>query len=132
LLLLACSAALLVAWILDRLSPMVVLGAVFGANANQVHKWSHRSDTENGVIITMFQRLRLLQTPGHHAKHHAGRKGSHYCVLSNVLNPFLDWCRFWRGLEWVLERLFGLKKRDDDAMLAMVLRSEPDFLSKAS
>jgi ubiquitin-conjugating enzyme E2 variant len=132
LLLVACIVALVVAWIIGRLSPMVVLGAVFGVNANQVHKWSHRSDAENGPVIVMFQRLGLLQTPSHHAGHHVGQKASRYCVLTNVLNPFLDWCRFWRGLELVLDKLFGLKKRDDDAMLAIVLRSEPDFLSKAS
>jgi ubiquitin-conjugating enzyme E2 variant len=131
LLVLACIAALLVAWILGQLSPMVVLGAVLGANANQVHKWSHRTESENGRIIVTLQRLRLVQTPSHHAGHHVCQKDSHYCVLSNVLNPILDWSRFWRGLEWGLERLFGLTKRDDDAILAMVLRSEPEFLSKA-
>ena len=36
----ACGAALLVAWGLGRLSPMVVVAAVLGINANQVHKWS--------------------------------------------------------------------------------------------
>lgn len=131
LLLVACIAALLVAWILGQLSPMVVLAAVLGANANQVHKWSHRSESENGRIIVTLQRLRLVQTPSHHARHHVCQKDSHYCVLSNVLNPILEWSRFWRGLEWVLERWFGLTKRDDDAMLAMVLRREPEFLSKA-
>jgi len=132
LLLLACAASLVVAWAFGRLSPMVVLGAIFGANANQIHKWSHRSDVENGPIIVVLQRLRLLQTPGHHAQHHQGRKASHYCVMTNVLNPILDRCRFWRGLEVGLDRLFGLKKRDDDAMLAGVLGNEPDFLNSAS
>jgi hypothetical protein len=30
----------------------------------------------------------------------------------------------------VLEVMFGLKKRDDDAMLAAMLREVPDFLSR--
>jgi ubiquitin-conjugating enzyme E2 variant len=132
LLLWACAAALVVAWSLGRLSPMVVLAAVLGANANQVHKWSHRSETENGPVIAALQRLRLLQSPRHHQQHHLGRKDSHYCVLTNVLNPVLDRSRFWKGLELVLERAFGLKKRDDDAMLAAVLREAPDFLGRAS
>ena len=132
LLLVACAVALLVAWGLGRLSPMVVLAAVFGANANEVHKWSHRSQAENGPVVVALQRLGLVQTPRHHLQHHLDGKDSHYCVLTNLLNPVLDGCRFWRGLERVLAGVFGLKKRNDDTMLAAVLREEPDFLSHAS
>lgn len=60
--------------------------------------------------------------------HHIDHRDSHYCVLTDFLNPVLDGCRFWRSLEQVLAVLFGLKKRDDEAMLAAVLREEPDFL----
>lgn len=132
LLIAASAAALVVAWLIGELSPMVVVAAVLGSNANQVHKWSHRSDAENGPIVATLQRLRLLQTPAHHAGHHMGRKDSRYCVLTNVLNPILDGCGFWRGVELALEKLFGLKKRDDDALLAQLLQGEPDFLDKAS
>ena len=132
LLLFACAGALLAAWSLGRLGPMMVLAAVFGANANQVHKLSHRSAAENGAVVVALQRLRLLQTPRHHQRHHVGGKDSHYCVLTNLLNPVLDRCRFWRGLELGLEWGFGLKKRNDDEMLAAVLREEPDFLIERS
>jgi Lipid desaturase domain len=73
--------------------------------------------------------LRLLRTPSYHLHHHLDRKASHCCVLSNLLNPILDGCRFWRGMEFVIERVFGVKKRDDETMLAIVLRNEPDFLT---
>ncbi len=131
LLLFSCLGVLLVAWLLGRMSPMVVLAAVLGANANQAHKWSHRSVIENGPAITALQRVRLIQSPTHHNRHHLDRKDSHYCVLTDFLNPLLDRCRFWRGLESVFARWFGLKKRDDDAMLAAVLREDPDFLDQA-
>jgi ubiquitin-conjugating enzyme E2 variant len=85
---------------------------------------------ENGPVIAALQRIRLLQSPRHHQQHHLGRKDSHYCVLTDALNPVLDRTRFWKGLERVLEVVFGLKKRDDDAMLAAVLREVPDFLSR--
>jgi plasmanylethanolamine desaturase len=129
LLLFSCMAALCVAWLVGRLSPMVVLAAVLGANANQVHKWSHRTRAENGALIVTAQRLRLIQSPSHHQRHHAESKDSHYCVLTDFLNPILDSCRFWRGLETVLGWV-GLEKRDDDVMLAAVLRKEPDFLDQ--
>jgi plasmanylethanolamine desaturase len=131
LLLCSCAAAVIVAGLLGRLSPMVVLGAALGANANQVHKWSHRTGTENGLLISLAQRLWLVQSPSHHMRHHAGGKDSHYCVLTSFLNPILDGCRFWRGLEWLLG-LVGLERRDDEAMLASVLLEEPDFLDSDS
>ena len=131
LLLVSCGAALFVAWMIGRLSPMVVLAAVLGANANQVHKWSHRTKAENGVLIVAAQRLKLIQSPTHHQSHHLDNKDSHYCVLTDFLNPILDSCRFWRGLEAVLG-VVGLRKRNDDMLLAAVLRDEPDFLDRAS
>ena len=124
-----CAAALVVAWLLGRLSPMVVLGAVLGANANQVHKWSHRTPAENGPAVGVAQRLLLIQSPGHHHQHHSGRKISHYCVLTNLLNPVLDGFRVWRGLESVL-RQGGLRKRDDDQLLVVVLAGDPGFLDR--
>jgi ubiquitin-conjugating enzyme E2 variant len=129
LLLAACVSALLIALAAGRLSPMVVLAAVLGANANQVHKWSHRTARENGPVIAALQRVGLIQSPAHHHRHHVDRKDTHYCVLTNLLNPVLDRLRFWRGLEFLIERVFGVRKRDDDAMLALVLAREPDFLS---
>jgi ubiquitin-conjugating enzyme E2 variant len=108
---------------------MVVLAAVLGANANQVHKWSHRTKAENGVLIVAAQHLKLIQSPSHHQRHHVDGKDSHYCVLTDFLNPILDYCRFWRGLE-ALARAVGLRKRNDDLTLAAVLLDEPDFLDK--
>jgi hypothetical protein len=131
LLLAACLVALLIALTLGRLGPMVILAAVLGANANQIHKWSHRTPHENGAIIVLMQRLKLLQSPDHHNKHHLGSRDSHYCVLTNFMNPILDSCRFWRGLEIVVNRLLGIKKRDDDTILSAVLAEEPDFLGDA-
>jgi ubiquitin-conjugating enzyme E2 variant len=131
LLLVACLVVLAIAWTFNWLSPMVVLAAALAVNANQIHKWSHRSVEENGRLITIAQRAGLLQSPSDHRAHHSGEKNSSYCVMTGLLNPVLDRSRFWRGLEWVLGRL-GLEKRDDDALLAQVLKEEPGFLEAAT
>ena len=131
LLLVACLASLLIALALGRLTPMVVLAAVLGANANQIHKWSHRTPGENGAMIVAVQRLRLIQSPGHHNGHHLDGKDSRYCVLTDFLNPTLDRCHFWRGVEFLIRRLFGTRKRNDDALLSLVLAGEPNFLGDA-
>jgi plasmanylethanolamine desaturase len=131
LLLLLCIAALLVAFAIGRLSPMVFLAAILGVNANQVHKWCHRTPRENGPIIVALQRLHLVQTPREHYGHHLGKKDTCYCVLTGVLNPILDACRFWRALEFGIYALSGVRKRDDDELLALVLADDPSFLDGA-
>src|SRR5512138_136807 len=106
LLLLLCLASLVVAFAIDRLSPMVFLAAVLGVNANQVHKWCHRTPRENGRFIGALQTLRLVQSPRQHRRHHVDKKDAAYCVLTDFLNPILDSCRFWRALEFVILKVF--------------------------
>lgn len=131
LLLLIGLAALLIAFAMGHLSPMVFLSAALGVNANQVHKWCHRTRRENGKLIVAMQRIGLAQSPRQHNRHHLGKKDTCYCVLTGVLNPILDACRFWRALEFLVFTLFRIKKRDDDALLALVLVEDPGFLDGA-
>lgn len=88
---------LTVAWLVGALGWQVWLVVILGVNANQVHKWAHRTPRENGLFISLLQRVRLVQTPRHHACHHTDPKNSHYCVRTNLLNPLLDGIRFWDG-----------------------------------
>ena len=130
LLLFTCLAVMAIAWLFGRLSPMVVFGAFLGANANQVHKWSHRSPRENGWLVAALQRLHVIQSPSHHQQHHMGMKNSHYCVLTDILNPILDGIGFWRALEFAIAKVFGVRKRDDDEMLNLVLAKDPRLLDR--
>lgn len=111
-------AALLVAGAaaLGRLTWQVWLFALVAGNANEVHKWSHRTRRENGRFISWLQDIRLLQTPQHHAIHHTNPKEVHYCPVTNVLNPVLDALHFWEGLEWLLAALTGLRRRPDTSV----------------
>jgi plasmanylethanolamine desaturase len=128
LLMLVCLAGLFAAWAIGRLSPMVFFAAALGVNANQVHKWCHRTPRENGPVIVALQRLRFVQSPRQHYGHHLARKDACYCVLTDFLNPVLDRCRFWRALEFLIHRCFGIAKRDDEALLTLVLAEDPFFL----
>jgi len=107
-----------VAWVCGLLNWQVFLFAILGVNANQVHKWAHRSPAENGPLICFMQRIRLLQTPRHHAGHHTDPKTSRYCVLTNFLNPVLDGLGLWHALEWLLRVLFGIRRREDASVQA--------------
>ena len=130
LLLLICTLIVLVTVVLGVFNWMVALAVLIGVNANQVHKWSHRTRQENGPLVTLLQRVRLVQSPSHHHRHHIHGKDSHYCVLTDFLNPILDRARFWRGLEWGIARLFGVRRRDDEAMALDVLAREPGFFGE--
>ena len=101
----------------DLLSWHVVLFASLVANANQVHKWAHMQAAELPRVVAALQRLMLLQTTRHHSRHHQGARDTHYCVLTNLLNPVLEELQAWRRLERVIERLTGIRRRDEAAAL---------------
>ena len=115
---LALLSAILVvgAWSFGLLTWQVWLFAILAANANEFHKWEHRTRKENGRIISFLQDIKILQTAKHHALHHTDPKNSHYCTVTNVLNPLLDGIRFWDGAEWALARTTGLRRREDTSV----------------
>lgn len=102
-----------VAWASDHLTWQVWLFAALSANANQIHKWSHRAPHENGRIISFLQRIKLLQTQRHHAQHHRMDKNTHYCSITNIVNPVLDELGFWKEIEGALKKMFGMTRRED-------------------
>jgi hypothetical protein len=104
------------AWLAGLLTWEVWLFAILSANANEFHKWAHRTRNENGWLISFLQDIRLLQTARHHARHHTDPKNSHYCTMTNVLNPVLDRLGFWSGMEWALARTAGIERREDTSV----------------
>jgi plasmanylethanolamine desaturase len=115
-LMLVSAALVMVAWFAGLLTWEVWLFAILSANANELHKWEHRTRKENGWLISFLQDIRLLQTAKHHARHHTDPKESHYCTITNFLNPVLDGAHFWDGLEWLLARTIGLVRREDTSI----------------
>ena len=89
----------------------MLLFVAIGVNANEIHKWNHLPARKRPRFIAALHSLRLLQTPQHHIKHHVAGKDTHYCVITNVVNPVVDAVRFWRILEKAIAVLFGAHKR---------------------
>ncbi|MEJ2116323.1 MAG: fatty acid desaturase CarF family protein [Gammaproteobacteria bacterium] len=100
-------------YLLNSLNWMVFLTILIGINANEIHKWAHRSESENGKVITALQKLTLIQTPHHHCKHHINKKDTHYCIITNYLNVVLDRLKVWRIIEIMIYIITGNKPRDD-------------------
>ena len=107
---------LLAAWLMNRLTWEVVLAVAIGANANEVHKWTHRTRRENGRLICSFQDIGVLQSRSHHARHHRGQKNTHYCVITNYLNPVLEAMGLWQFLERLIYVVFRVRRRPDPSV----------------
>ncbi len=108
--------ALGVAWGFGVLTWQLAVFVVVGVNSNQIHKWAHRTRAENGPVISFFQDIHLFQSPRQHAIHHTDPKNTYYCPVTNLLNPVLERVQFWNRLETLIERVTGLRHRDDTSV----------------
>jgi len=98
------------------ISWQLYLICALGGFCNEFHCWAHRGPEENGPIITAIHRLRIIQTPAHHAVHHTDPKNRAYCVLTNFTNPVLDRIEFWRRTEAVIAFVFRIRPRPDASL----------------
>lgn len=109
-----CSALItLAAWWGGWLSWHVWLFCALGANANQLHKYTHVPRAKIPLLIRWLQDLRVFQSAKDHALHHSGKKNTAYCVITPYLNMLLDKIGFWRGLEKIIVPLTGAPRRED-------------------
>lgn len=102
---------ILIAYLSNSLTWEVLLFSALIINANQIHKWAHMTrDKDKPVIIAMLQKLYVLQRTKNHGQHHRKPHLTHYCTVTNVLNPILDKIRFWRMLEFILRGYHPIDK----------------------
>ncbi|NQY12958.1 MAG: hypothetical protein HRT81_03745 [Henriciella sp.] len=102
------ASAALIIWALGWLNPVTGMALCIGAFANIIHGWAHKSRKANGPFITAIQWLGLLQSRRHHARHHLNGKNSHFCIITDHMNPVLEAVSFFAILERGLA-LFGLQ-----------------------
>ena len=76
------------------------LVAIFVSHINQVHVWSHSYKTY--TIVKLLQKIGLFQSVKHHSLHHKKPYLVKYCILTEYLNPLLDYVKFWRCLEYII------------------------------
>lgn len=107
---LVAAGVVLVAAYLNLLSLGVWVFALLIANANQIHKWTHQNAKEKGPLVHWLQKLRIIQTPREHARHHSGEKNTHYCIITNFSNPVFEKLRVWQGLDWMMCNLLGVRR----------------------
>lgn len=84
----------------------LMIAFALASQANETHAWAHKRVQNR--LIRGLQEFGVFQSPRHHAGHHKAPHDQRYCTLSDWLNPVLDRLRFWRALEVVADRVFGL------------------------
>lgn len=82
---------------------------------NQFHKWAHQA--KRNRFVRWLQRAKLILSPEHHGLHHARPFSHAYCITTGWLNPLLEKIRFFRGLEWLIEKVTGNQARANDQIL---------------
>lgn len=98
----------IILWGLAWLNLTTCVALLFGAFSNIIHGWAHRSRRRNGRVIAGLQKIGVIQSRRHHARHHANNKNSHFCIITNHVNPVLEWLNLFAILEWVIG-LTGLR-----------------------
>jgi ubiquitin-conjugating enzyme E2 variant len=88
---------------------VILFFAVIAINANEIHKWAHRSERENGILITWLQRFWIIQSRRQHQKHHTRPFDTSFCVVTPWLNPVLNRIKFWSALESIIVLLSGIQ-----------------------
>ena len=82
---------------------IVTIAILLSGLGNEVHVWAHRSRRDNGPLISLLHDMGLLQGPRQHSTHHRKPYSTHFCVMTNWLNPLLEVVRFWPAIESALE-----------------------------
>ena len=113
-------AVLVGAWFLGWANAELALVVVLSVNANEFHRWAHRTRAENGRVISLIEDWKLLQGRAHHGRHHGGLRNSHYCAITCWVDQVLESLRVWRALEWSVESVTGVSPRLDPAVAARV------------
>jgi ubiquitin-conjugating enzyme E2 variant len=86
--------------VVGRLTWFSALVIAFAVNANQIHKFSHTSASDLPQWVRTLQAVGVFQSK--HYKHHRGSFDTHYCPMTDVVNPLLDRSHFWFALRRVL------------------------------
>lgn len=85
-----------------------LFGTICGIHANQIHKYCHMPIDRRPKWFIFCQKIGFLNS--YHHLHHRNQFNTHYCIITNILNPVLDKINFWIHLEKIIRLLEILLK----------------------
>lgn len=80
---------------------------LFVSQANEIHAWAHQRCSS---WVRALQETGILQSPRHHGEHHRSPFDVKYCVMSDWLNPILDYFQVWRWMEYFISPIIKVKE----------------------
>lgn len=80
----------------------------FLVTGNVIHRFSHMRDCENYTFVIFLQKCGIFCSHEHHSLHHS-LIGKRYCAICPCNNYLLDYILFWRGLEYIIYLMIGVK-----------------------
>jgi hypothetical protein len=89
-----------------------VTALIVGSQANEIHRWAHMPTKDVPKFLQRVQKTGLLLGSFHHWRHHTGRLDSHYCTVTNFVNPILDRLKLFRAIERMIWIVTNYSPRD--------------------
>jgi len=125
------SAAFTGLYLAGWMNPMALTALALLAFSNEIHALAHRSPAKNGPVISRLQKWGVMQSFARHAAHHRGLKNTHYCTITDRLNPVLEETRFWRRLEALIRVIARQRPRRDPTVRRRQRRLNRKSLEKS-
>jgi hypothetical protein len=86
----------------------IVTFFILTSSTNIIHRFSHMRECENHFLVRCLHQFKILPSHEHHSIHHK-ISTEKYCPISTYTNYLLDAILFWRGLEYIVFLLTGIK-----------------------
>lgn len=112
-------------WIADLLNLFTISFVFAASQANETHRWAHLPSRRRPLFVRILQRAGLFVSSRHHGRHHIHPFNSHYCTITNYINPVIDGMKLFRGIEYAIFRVCRVKPRDDDVSAGRGSRRPP-------
>lgn len=97
---------------------------------SQAHKWAHVKPENVPSVVRALQRMGLLLSAEHHARHHVVPYVKNYCITTGLCDGLLTRIRFFPRLERLITAVTGAQPRDHDASLFAQLADAPSVPTK--
>jgi ubiquitin-conjugating enzyme E2 variant len=76
-----------------------------------IHKYAHMQDYERPYWATFMQKIYIFQSHEEHHLHHIDPHEINYCPITPYVNHILEALDFWKKMEQLIAKCFGIKPR---------------------
>jgi hypothetical protein len=99
-------------WALNWVNIVTITALIVGSHANEIHSWAHKPSGKVSKLIRFGQKHGILLGAFHHWQHHKDNLDTHYCTITNFVNPVLDRLKVFRAIERTVWLISGHSPRD--------------------